>query len=370
MEEIFRFYDQYGPAKIIHIYQPQHNLKAVLVVDNVAIGTSIGGVRMAADVSTEECFRLARSMTLKNAAAGIPHGGGKSVIYGDPKMDRQEKYLLIRAFANAIRDIKEYVPGPDMGTDEDCMAVIRDEIGRSVGLPREIGGIPLDTIGATGFGVAHATEIAAAFCQLPLEGSRVVIQGFGAVGKHAARFLARHGAILVGASDSVSCIANPAGIDIETLIQLKDAGHNVADYQDGIKGDRSKALEIECDIWIPAARPDVIHADNADKLRTRLVVEGANIPITSEAEEMLRQRGILCIPDFIANAGGVICAAVEYRGGTEHEAMNVIEEKIRYNTSKILELCEQQGISPRQAALNYALEHIDKACSYRRWQIY
>jgi len=159
MGEIFDYADDLGPTKIIHVYEPKLALKAVLVVDNVAAGPAIGGLRMAPDVSTQECVRLARAMTLKNAAAGIPHGGGKSVLFGDPKMPLHEKEKLIRGVACALADISEYIFGPDMGTNETCMAWIKDEIGRSVGLPREIGGIPLDEIGATGWGVSHAATL-------------------------------------------------------------------------------------------------------------------------------------------------------------------------------------------------------------------
>jgi glutamate dehydrogenase/leucine dehydrogenase len=117
-------------------------------------------VRMAPDVSPEEASRLARAMTFKNAAADLPHGGGKSVIFADPKMPLAGKERLIRAFAGAIGDLAEYIPGPDMGTDELAMGWIKDEIGRAVGLPREIGGIPLDEIGATGFGLVSAVDAA------------------------------------------------------------------------------------------------------------------------------------------------------------------------------------------------------------------
>mgnify|MGYP001818344575 CR=1 FL=1 len=161
MGDIFKFADELGPLKVIHVYEPSVNLKAVLVVDNVAKGPSIGGVRMAADVSTEECIRLARAMTFKNAAAGLAYGGGKAVLYGDPKMPKTEKEHLIRALANALRNEDTYIFAPDMGTDEECMAWVRDEIGRVVGLPREIGGIPLDEIGATGFGLSHVVDVAA-----------------------------------------------------------------------------------------------------------------------------------------------------------------------------------------------------------------
>lgn len=123
---------------------------------------------MASDVSVEECFRLARAMTWKNAAAGLPHGGGKSVIFGDPRMPIAHKEEIIRAFADAIRDISDYVPGPDMGTDELCMGWIKNETGRAVGLPSAVGGIPLDEIGATGFGLAACIEVAASFIGLEL----------------------------------------------------------------------------------------------------------------------------------------------------------------------------------------------------------
>ena len=160
MEEAFRFADELGPLKLVYIHRPAVGLKAVVALDNIACGPAIGGVRMAPDVSTEEAFRLARAMTFKNAAAGLAHGGGKSVIFADPKMPFGEKERLIRAFATAIGDIVDYIPGPDMGTDELAMGWIRDEIGRAVGLPREIGGIPLDEIGATGFGLAAAIDMA------------------------------------------------------------------------------------------------------------------------------------------------------------------------------------------------------------------
>src|SRR4249920_4017491 len=121
MQGIFEFADDLGPIKIVHLYDPKCGLKAVVAIDNVARGPSIGGIRMAPDVSAEEAFRLARAMTMKNSAANLPHGGGKSVIFGDPKIPAAEKERLIRAFARGIRDLVEYIPGPDMGTDERCM---------------------------------------------------------------------------------------------------------------------------------------------------------------------------------------------------------------------------------------------------------
>ena len=367
MENVFSFADTLGPSKIVHIYNSTIGLKAVVAVDNVACGPAIGGIRMAPDVSTEEAFRLARAMTLKNAAAGLPHGGGKSVIFGDPKMPLAEKEHLIRAFACAIRDITEYIPGPDMGTDERCMAWIREEIGRAVGLPPEIGGIPLDEIGATGFGLSVCVDTARLFCGLKLDHARLVVQGFGAVGKHAARFLAAKGAVLVGAADSQGTLFNPEGIDVAQLIALKDAGKSVLDYPSGDKLSLDAVIDLACDIWIPAARPDVLRADNAARLKAKLVAQGANIPCTLEAEQILHDRGVLVVPDFIANAGGVICAAVEYHGGTQALAFQTIEEKLRTNTRAVLEGATKTRQPPRQAAVALAERRVRTAMGYRRW---
>lgn len=340
------------------------------MVDNVAIGPSIGGVRMALDVSTEECFRLARAMTLKNAAAGLQHGGGKSVLYGDPKMPKTEKEGLIRAFACALRDERSYIFGPDMGTDEECMAWVHDEIGRAVGLPCSMGGIPLDEIGATGWGISHAVDIALKHCDFKLEGATVVVQGFGAVGKHAARFLAAKGTVLVGAADSRGATHDPDGLDIPALFALKDEGKSVVDYPRGEKLERDGVIDISCDIWIPAARPDVVHEDNVHRLRTKLVVQGANIPFTYGAERYLHEHGVLCIPDFIANAGGVICAAVEYHGASQTAAFQTIEERLCKNTAQVLHEAASKRMLPRDAAVNCAIRHIKDAMRLRRWSIF
>jgi glutamate dehydrogenase (NAD(P)+) len=366
-------YDDLGPFKIIEVYEPSINLRGTLVVDNVARGPSIGGVRMAPDVSTQECFRLARAMTLKNAAADLPHGGGKSVLYGDPAMPPKQKEELIRAFACALAEVEQYIFGPDMGTDERCMGWVRDEIGRAVGLPRELGGIPLDEIGATGWGLLHATRVACEFQQRELAGARVAVQGFGAVGKHAARFLAAEGAIIVAAADIRGTVSCPDGLDVGKLLALKEAGGNVIDYPAGpgvTTGDAESIIDVPCDIWIPAARPDVIREDNVDRLRTSMVVSGANIPMTLGAEKRLHERGVLCIPDFIANAGGVICAAMEYQGASEAAAMQTIEEKLTYNVRRVLDIVRKENCLPRQAAQDMAARRVRRAMALRRWSLF
>ncbi len=363
-------FDALGPVKVIHVHVPAAGLDGVLVVDNVAAGPAIGGLRMAPDVDALEAARLARSMTLKNALAGIPHGGAKSVIAADPHLPEQEKQALVRAFACALRGERDYIFGPDMGTNETVMGWVKDEIGRAVGLPRELGGIPLDEIGATGFGVRHASEVAAGFCGVKLSGARLAVQGFGAVGKHAARFLAERGAVLVAASDSACTLHDPDGLDVAKLIAWKDGGHELSDFADGEKHPRDAVIDVACDIWIPAARPDVLREDNVDRLKARLVIEGANIPVTDAAEKRLHERGVLVVPDIVANAGGVICAAMEYAGASEALAMSVIEEKLRANTEAVLKEARNFEITPREAAIHLARRRLDRAMGCRRWGVF
>jgi glutamate dehydrogenase (NAD(P)+) len=325
---------------------------------------------MASDVSTQECARLARAMTLKNAAAGLAHGGGKSVLFGDPRMPGQEKEQLVRAFACALEHQYEYIFGPDMGTDETCMAWIKDEIGRAVGLPKALGGIPLDEIGATGWGLSQAVEVALNHCDFELEGARLAVQGFGAVGSHLARFLCAKGACLVAVADSRGTLYNAQGLDLDQLLALKCEGHSVVDYRGGTVLEREAVVAVECDIWVPAARPDVVHEGNVDQLQARLIVQGANIPITPGAELLLHQRGVLNVPDFIANAGGVICAALEYQNQSQASAMDAIEEKIRTNTAVVLEAALEKQVPPRTAALELATERVKQAMRTRRWSLY
>jgi len=363
----FRFCDDLGPKAIMHVYQPTLGMKGIVVVDNVAIGPAIGGTRMAPDVTLEECVRLARAMTFKNAAAGLPHGGAKSVIFGDPAMEPAQKEAWIRAFAKAIEGLTDYIPGPDMGTNEAAMAWVRDEIGRAAGLPQEIGGIPLDEIGATGFGLLVAARVATDRLGIALEGSRIAVQGFGAVGRHAARFFAEQGAVLVAAADSSAMRCDPNGLDVAALIAHKAAGGHLSDFGAGAEFPRDDIIAVDCDILIPAARPDVIRADNQQRVKARLIDPGANIGVTHEAEALLRERGVLCLPDFIANAGGVICAAVEYAGGTETQAIAAIEEKIRRNTAEVLDRAERGKLRPREAAEQMARERVAAAMRYTRF---
>lgn len=357
------FADDLGPEKIIHIYEPKSKLRAIVVIDNLSLGPAIGGCRMAPDVSTREVFRLARAMTLKNAINGLPHGGGKSAIIADPKSENKE--ALLRAFAQAIKILTDYIPGPDMGTDERCMAYIHDEIGRAIGLPRIIGGIPLDELGMTGYGIAIAGDVACEKISLPLQGARVTVQGFGNVGKAAARFFVQRGARVIGVSDLNGAIFNSNGIDIQALIQMTNSDRCVSDTGLGLAIQRDDLLKLETDIFIPAARPDVITELNQGLLKARLVVEGANIPITHEAARVMHKRGVTIVPDIVANGGGVICAATEYQGLSEAHAFERVRNTIARNTEELFARVEEEKLPPHEIAMKMAKERIAQAMEFR-----
>lgn len=353
------FADDIGPIKILHLYEPKSQLRAIVVVDNLAMGpAAIGGCRMAPDVSTREVFRLARAMTLKNAVNGLPYGGGKSAIVGDPRSELKETW--VREFARAIRDLKEYIPGPDLGTDEQCMAWVHEETGRAVGLPYSKGGLPLDELGATGFGVAVAADAASEWMQLPRENARVVIQGFGNVGKAAAKCLLERGAKVIAVNDSEAGLHNADGLDIAELIRWVQARNLEGATHLGQPMERDRVLEIESDIFVPAARPDVFTEANQHLLKTRLVLEGANIPITHEAARVLHDRGILLIPDIIANSGGVICAAAEFEGKTKDQAFDAIRKNVYRNTTALLKRVRERKQYPHDAAIKMAREVLSK----------
>ena len=171
----------------------------------------------------------------------------------------------------------------------------------------------------------------------------------------------------MAAADSRGTIHDEGGLDISELIRIKDGGGHVTDVKAGKRLDRDAIVGIACDIWIPAAQPDVIRKDNVGLVSTKLIVQGANIGVTHDAELELHKRGVLCIPDFISNAGGVICAAVEYQGGSQVQAFAMIDQRVRTNTAAVLDRMERSRIAPRKAAVEIAEMRVREAMTLRRW---
>jgi len=349
-------YDTLGPTKILQLYDPRIPFHAFVVIDNTARGPALGGVRITPEVNLSEVARLARTMTYKSAAAGLHLGGGKSGIIA--AADNPQIEQIVRSFARMIARLDDYIPAPDMGSNETMMVWIKEEIGRVAGLPEELGGLPLDKLGATGFGLAACAEIACRHIDLPLAGARVAIQGFGNVGSAAARFLVERGAVLVALSDRQGTAYDAGGLNLNAALGAHRRNENMVAAAGGELLPQEAIFGIDCDILVPAATADVIRADNQAQVRARMILEGANIPATVEAEQLLAARGVLVVPDFIANAGGLIMAAAEYYGKTEDEAFEEIRDNLHHNTAEILDHSRKEQVLPRRAAEEIALRRV------------
>jgi glutamate dehydrogenase (NAD(P)+) len=373
-EDAFSLMDEWGPEKVVCVSDRRSGMRGVLVLDNTARGMGKGGTRMSPTLTVREVARLARTMTWKWAAVDLFHGGAKAGILGDPHAPDKEK--ILRAFARALHNEvpAEYVFGLDMGLAERDAAVFLDELGdrgAAVGVPRELGGLPYDELGVTGFGVAEAADAAATESGWRLAGSRVAIQGFGAVGEAAARRFVELGATVVAVSTAAGAVHDPEGLDVTRLSGLRaDVGDDcVREYGNVQPAD--VALSVPADVLVPAAREDVIDDGIALATTTRLVVEGANLPTTSRAREILAKRGIPVVPDFIANAGGIVAAAhsmdMRYSPFTVNldDIFTMISTKLRANAAAVLAEARRTEQTPHTAAQRLAQQRVLAAMRLR-----
>lgn len=368
--------DEWGPEKVVCVSDRRTGMRGVLVIDNTARGMGKGGTRMSPTVSTTEVARLARNMTWKWAGVDLFYGGAKAGIQADPEAPDKEQVL--RAFARALRNEvpEEYVFGLDVGLTEADAAILADEVGGrggAVGTPYALGGLPYDQLGVTGYGVAETVDAAAQHAGRDTASLTVSIQGFGAVGAATARRLAELGATIVAISTSQGGLHNPDGLDVEHLLKQRDEHGDalVAHYGDAQPIACGEEIRIPADVLVPAALQDVIDDQRARTLPARIVVEGANLPSSPSAQEILRERGVLVVPDFIANAGGVVAAAVAMDSrdsGIRPDTTSVftsISSKLRAGAHHALEVSAREGVTTHQAARRAAQTRVAEAMDLR-----
>jgi glutamate dehydrogenase (NAD(P)+) len=306
-----------------------HAFEGYRVTHNIARGPSKGGIRYHPDVTLDEVKALAMWMTWKCALMGIPFGGAKGGVVCDPKRlsERELQAMTRRYTTEIINEIgpEKDIPAPDVGTNPSVMAWIFDTFsmnkGHSVlgvvtGKPLNVGG-SLGRMEATARGALYCVQEAVRKKELSLEGLTVAVQGFGNVGSFLAKFLAEQGATIVAISDSTAGLHNPRGIDVAAAIAQKEETGSLA----GLKGadaiSNDDLLLLECDVLAPCALEQVITAENADRVKAKIICEGANGPITPAADEILEESGILVLPDILANAGGVVVSYFEWVQGLQ-----------------------------------------------------
>ncbi len=359
--------DEYGPEVVLNVYNPCTGMKGFVVIDNTNLGPGKGGIRMTPTVTAEEVFRLARAMTWKNALAGLPFGGAKSGIVADDKtMSGKKKKEIVEAFSKAVKIVcpDKYIAAPDMNMAENEIEWFVNANGdrkSATGKPKSMGGLPHE-LGSTGFGTYQSALVAAEHMGMDMSGARVAIEGFGNVGQFVAKFLSENcGCKLVAVSDSKGVVYNEEGIDFEKLMKVKEDTGTVTNYKPGSMKCCEDILQVDADVLITAAIPDLVKPADVSRLKFKLIVQGSNIPMTQEVEKMCHDKGILVVPDFVANAGGVISSYVEHKGGGEKEMFEAIEEKVTENTNIVLDAARKKKVAPREAAMEIAKERV-KGC--------
>jgi glutamate dehydrogenase (NAD(P)+) len=349
------------------------------VTHNIARGPSKGGIRYHPDVTLDEVKSLAMWMTWKCALMNIPFGGAKGGVVCDPKrLSRGELEGLTRRFTSEIineigpeRDI----PAPDVGTNASIMAWIFDTysmnkghsvLGVVTGKPLTIGG-SLGREDATARGALYVIADALEEEGRGFEGLRVAVQGFGNVGRHLSRLLAEQGAVVVAVSDSAGGLHAPNGLDLSAVLAHKAEHGTLEGFSGADTISNDELLLLDCDVLAPCALEQVIHTDNAGQVKARLICEGANGPVTPDADEILEDNGVVVIPDVLANAGGVVVSYFEWVQGLQEYFWKEEEVNARLNdivTRAFKETSEtraKHGTSMRLAAYGLAVRRVAEA---------
>ncbi|MCR4427701.1 MAG: Glu/Leu/Phe/Val dehydrogenase [Firmicutes bacterium] len=347
-------------------------------------GPSKGGIRYHPDVTLDEVRALAMWMTWKCAVVGIPYGGAKGGVVCDPKqMSLRELENLTRRYATEIAVLMSPegdIPAPDVNTNPQIMAWIMDTYSMHrgyttpavvTGKPIEIGG-SLGRTEATGRGVTFTAREALKVKGIPIEGATVAVQGFGNVGSIAAYLMQDKGCKIVAASDSQGGIYNPKGFDARDVVRFKCETGTVVGYPGTEKVSNEELLELPCDVLIPAALENTITAQNASKIKARIIAEGANGPTSPEADEILYDRDIFVVPDVLANAGGVTVSYFEWVQGLQfffwsEKEINVrLREIMVRSFEDVLHIAEEKKVDMRVAAYISAVKRIADAMLVRK----
>jgi len=351
--------EELGPRLACQLADEDLGLLGYLVIDRTVGGRASGGVRMKHDVTMVEIAHLARTMTLKFAFANVRQGGAKAGLVASPRLPKAEREARLAAFGRILGPILRsglYIPGTDLGTSDEDIAIMR----QAAGLPDDARLV--DTGCYTGRSVLIALAQAAGALGLDLSQSTAAIEGLGKVGVNIARLLDAAGVRIIAVSTLEGALYNPKGLDVRRLIALKEqmGDELVLRYHKAEPIEKADLLTLAVDFLLPCAGPWTIRRENAAQLRAKAVVPGANIPLTPEAEEMLFRRGILCIPDFVANCGGGLSSYIAWFGLGEGEISSILNAELNSKIKHLLALAEQDGISPRKAAERIAWRNFQR----------
>lgn len=363
-----------GTTELFTGYRVQHNISR---------GPGKGGLRYAASVDPDEVRALAMLMTWKCAVVELPYGGAKGGVTIDPRRySAAELERVTRRYTSEIMPMigpERDIMAPDIGTDERTMAWVMDtySVNRGYTIPAVTTGKPLAVGGslgratATSRGVVHAARAALAEAGVGMEEVSVAVQGFGKVGSHATRFFAEGGARVVAVSDEYGGVHDPSGLDVPALLTHVAATGSVTGFEDAEPIDNAALLGLDVDVLVPAAVEGVLDARTAPTVKARWVVEAANGPTTQRGDELLAERGVIVVPDILANAGGVVVSYFEWVQAnqaywwTEREIEERLEGRMVSAYEAVARTARAEGLSLRDAALTIGVRRVAEAHEIR-----
>lgn len=365
-----------GKVQIFSAYWVRHN---------DALGPGSGGVRIVPDLTLNEIRALAMIMTIKHAAANNPAGGAKGGITANIEtLSKWELERLCRAYIRRMTPKGAWIdiPSIDVGTTTESIAWMLDEYEQITGShspaalldkPTILGGRPPSIQDATGRGVSYVTLAASKSAGLKPQSCRIAIQGLGTVGGDAAKLLAKEGCRLIAISDIKGGVYQPTGLDLEDLLSHRNETGSVIDFPGATTISNEELLEMDCEILIPAALENLINEDNASRVKAKIIVEGANGPVTPSADNVLLDKGVVIVPDVIANSGGIIVSQYERSQGLYDMGWDsgyickCLKERILKSYEDTTNVANEMSISLREAAWVNALSRVSEAMHLRGW---
>jgi len=360
-----------------------HRFEGYRVQHSMVRGPAKGGIRYHPQVTLDEVKALATWMTWKCAVVNIPFGGAKGGITCDPKrMSQNELQRMTRRYTSAILPLigpEQDIPAPDVYTNPQTMAWIMDTYSMTMGypIPGVVTGKPISLGGslgrneATGRGVFYTIQSACEHLQRPLKGASIAVQGFGNAGSIAAQLLHEAGAKVIAVSDSTGCVYNRNGLNIPELILLKALSGHVEGFPESEAISPAELLALECDILVPAALENAIHADNASAVRAAIIAEAANGPLTPAADRILQTKGVFVIPDILCNAGGVTVSYFEWVQDEQHlfweaqDVYNRLEHVMKTAFRDVLKIHLERKVPMRIAANMLGIGRVAEAVQIR-----
>jgi len=363
------FFDSWGPAEVLQVYDPETNMQGILVIDNIALGPGFGGIRISPSTTPREVFLRARTMTMAAALIQVDFGGAAAGIRANPA--EADKVRLVRSFAKGISPYvpDQYIAAPDIGTGQEEMKVFAHEVGDllgATGKPSEMGGIPYE-LGVVGFGMGLVAETyvrsSRPWKPLPADISdvRVAVQGFDSTGAALVKYLAHKGATIVAVTDEWGGVRDPKGLDLPKVLKhalAQNERQSLAHFKGPARIPPDDIIKVDCDVLALSTACNLVNEHNCPSVRAKCLVEGPGCPVSPVAEQMLTRQGVIVLPDLLTLGGGLVSSRCEQQRQPRERAFATIEFKVKDAAAFVFQRAADAGLPLRRMASEVAKERI------------